>query len=206
MRLRSSWKEVSGSYWNKRKILKGYWYRRLISGKISSQARNDARNKNVKNLHSSRGKASVLHALLERLAFVQFTAVVILTTTWNDQFCSCVDDANIWRQMKLFFISKPLKPVEFLDTYFASQTREMITYVPSYIFRCCLCLISIFWACTCSTAKFPYQSESAVQSLLFILASMRPFAMPKRGNMFDHAVWFWMQVQDWFRRRTLWDP
>ena len=129
-----------------------------------------------------------------------------LTTTWNDQFCSCVDEANIWREIKQFFISKPLKLVEFQDyTYFASQTREMITYVPSYIFRYCLCLISIFWADAWSTAKFPHQSESAVQILLFISASVRPFAVPKRGNMFDHAVWFWMQVQDWFPRRTVWD-
>lgn len=31
--------------------------------------------------------------------FVHFTADLVLTTTWNDVFCSCVDDVNTWRQI-----------------------------------------------------------------------------------------------------------
>lgn len=31
--------------------------------------------------------------------FVHFTADLVLTATWKDVFCSCVDDVNTWRQI-----------------------------------------------------------------------------------------------------------
>ena len=46
--------------------------------------------------------------------------------------------------------SIPFKPVELQDTNFVIQTREMIAFVPSYIFfakLCCLCLRPLFLEC-----------------------------------------------------------
>ena len=34
--------------------------------------------------------------------FRHFADVLVLSTTWNDLFCSCVDDVSIWLQMFSF--------------------------------------------------------------------------------------------------------
>ena len=39
--------------------------------------------------------------------FWRFEDVLVLSTTWNDLFCSCVDDVNIWRQMFNFVFYTP---------------------------------------------------------------------------------------------------
>ena len=36
--------------------------------------------------------------------FVHLADVLVLSTTWNDLFCSCVDNVSTWRQMFSFFI------------------------------------------------------------------------------------------------------
>ena len=39
--------------------------------------------------------------------FWHFEDVLVLPTTWNDLFCSCVDDVSIWWQMFTFVVLPP---------------------------------------------------------------------------------------------------
>ena len=39
------------------------------------------------------------NSIFARFAHAFFIYVLVLSTTWNDQFCSCVDDVSIWWQM-----------------------------------------------------------------------------------------------------------
>ena len=74
--------------------------------------------------------------------FVHFTAVLVLSTTWNDLFYSCVDDASTWRKYFKFLFSNlkhswQFNPGRKVSKHFASQTtwnnREIITENRSYI-------------------------------------------------------------------------
>ena len=56
--------------------------------------------------------------------FCHFVDVLVLSTTWNDLFCSCVDDVSIWWQMFNFVFLCPKGWFQFnpriLRTHFAS--------------------------------------------------------------------------------------
>ena len=74
--------------------------------------------------------------------FVHFTAVLVLSTTWNDLFYSCVDDASTWPKCFKFLFSNlkhswQFNPGRKVSKHFASQTtwnnREIITENRSYI-------------------------------------------------------------------------
>ena len=41
--------------------------------------------------------------------FWHFVDVLVLSTTWNDQFCSCVDDVSIWWQIFNFVFLCPTR-------------------------------------------------------------------------------------------------
>ena len=69
----------------------------------------DQGNKNVTNLHTWKWNTVILHALhVHFFIFWHFTGVLLLSTTWNDLFCSCLDDVSIWWQM-FNFVFLPLK-------------------------------------------------------------------------------------------------
>ena len=56
-----------------------------------------------------RWKTLVLQALNEHFSFLDiFADVLVLSTTWNDLFCSCVDDVSIWWQMVNFVCLSPV--------------------------------------------------------------------------------------------------
>ena len=90
-----------------------------------------------------------------------FVDVLVLSTTWNDLFCSCVDDVSIWWQ-KFNFVFLSLKGwfqfnSKIVGTHFASvmtlNNLEIIVETRSYIFRwrfrCCrlrVCLRSLLSA------------------------------------------------------------
>ena len=59
--------------------------------------------------------------------------------------------------------SIPFKPVKLQDTNFVIQTREMTAFVPSYIFRCCLCLSSLFLQCK-PLLNFPINLKAPYKS------------------------------------------
>ena len=74
--------------------------------------------------------------------FKHFADVLDLSTTWNDLFCSCVDDVSIWWHMFNFVLS--LKSwfqfnSKTVRTHFASimtlNNWEMTAETQSYIFR-----------------------------------------------------------------------
>ena len=108
----------------------------------------DEGNKNVTNLHSWRWQKVVLHALHVHSSFLNnFADVLVLSTTWNDLFRSCVDDVSIWWQM-FNFVCLSLK------RWFQFNSRKVRTIVAetrSYIFRWRrrrVCLSSLFTSTT----------------------------------------------------------
>ena len=58
---------------------------------LGSLSNHDDGNKNLTNLHIWRWKTVFLN-------------VLVLSMTWNDLFCSCVDDVSIWWQMFNFIL------------------------------------------------------------------------------------------------------
>ena len=75
--------------------------------------------------------------------FWHFVEVLVLSTTWNDLFCSCVDDVSIWWQMFNFVFICPERWFQFdsriVSTRFSSimtlNNWKMIAETRSYIFR-----------------------------------------------------------------------
>ena len=78
-----------------------------------------------------------------RSARAFLAGVLVLSTTWNDQFCICVDDVSTWWQM-FNYVLVPLKRwfqfnSRIVRTHFASlrtlNNWKMIAGTRSYIFR-----------------------------------------------------------------------
>ena len=75
--------------------------------------------------------------------FWHFADVLVLSTTWNDLFCSCVDDVSIWWQMFNFVFLCPKRWFQFnsriVRTHFSSimslNNWKMIAETRNYIFR-----------------------------------------------------------------------
>ena len=74
--------------------------------------------------------------------FWHFEDILVLSTTWNDLFCSCVDDVSIWWQM-FNFVLCPKRWFQFnsriVGTHFSSKMTlnngKMIAETRSYVFR-----------------------------------------------------------------------
>ena len=94
--------------------------------------------------------------------FWHFKDVLVLSTTWNDLFCSCVDDVSIWWQMFNFVFLCPKRWFQFnsrtVKTHFSSvmtlNNWKVIAETRSYIFRSRsgfrrrrVCLSSLLNAC-----------------------------------------------------------
>ena len=75
--------------------------------------------------------------------FWHFVDVLVLSTTWNELFCSCVDDVSIRRQMFNFVSLCPKRWFQFnstiVRTHFSSirslNNWKMIAETRSHIFR-----------------------------------------------------------------------
>ena len=75
--------------------------------------------------------------------FWHFVDVLVLSTTWNDLFCCCVDDVSIWWQMFNFVFLCPKRWFQFnsriVRTQFSSlmslNNWKMITETRGHIFR-----------------------------------------------------------------------
>ena len=76
-------------------------------------------------------------------SFWHFEDVLVLSTTWNDQFCRCVDDVSTWWQMFKFVFLCPKHWFQFnsriVGTHFSRvmslNNWKMIAETRSYIFR-----------------------------------------------------------------------
>ena len=88
---------------------------------------------------------NIIFARFARAFFIfwHFEDVLVLSTTWNDLFCSCVDDVSIWWQMFNFVFLCPKRWFQFnsriVRTHFSSITSlnnwKMIAETRSHIFR-----------------------------------------------------------------------
>jgi len=79
-------------------------------------------------------------------SFCHFEDVLVLSTTWNDLFCTCLDDVSIWWQMFNFVVlclrRCPKRRFQFnsriVRTHFSNITTlnnwKMIAETRSYIF------------------------------------------------------------------------
>ena len=120
---------------------------RELKGSLSNH--NDDGNKNLTNLHIWQWKTVFLHALHVRFSVFPFwhfwhlEDVLVPSTTWNDLFCSCVDDVSIWWQMFNVVFLCPKRCFQFnyriVGTHFSSimtlNNCKMIAETRSYIFR-----------------------------------------------------------------------
>ena len=92
--------------------------------------------------------------------FWHFEDVLVLSTTWNDLFCSCVDDVSIWWQM---FKSNSRAVKRHFSSIMTLNNWKMIAEKRSYIFRWRsrfrrhrVCLTSLIWqfhAVVCQTTS-----------------------------------------------------
>ena len=86
-----------------------------------------------------------IFARLARAFFIfwHFEDVLVLSTTWNDLFCRCVDDVSMWGQMFNFVFLCPKRWFQFnsriVRTHFSSITSlnnwKMIAETRSHVFR-----------------------------------------------------------------------
>ena len=103
----------------------------------------DEGNKNRTNLHILQWKTVFLHALHVHFSFWHFVDVLVLSKTWNDLFCSCVDDVSIWWETFNFVFLCPKRWFQLnsrrVRTHFSSimslNNWKMIAKGRSHIFR-----------------------------------------------------------------------
>ena len=104
----------------------------------------DEGNSNPANLHIWQWQTLFLHALHVHFSYFDILKTFFfLYTTWNDLFCSCVDDVSIWWQMFNFVFLCPKRWFQFnsriVRTHFSSMMTlnnwKMIPETRSYIFR-----------------------------------------------------------------------
>ena len=121
----------------------------IIIGSLSNH--DDDGNKNPTNLHIWQWKTVFLHALHVLVLFCfcfvlffwHFVDVLVLFTTWNEQFCSWVDDVSAWWQMFNFVFLCPKRWFQLnsrtVRTHFLSimslNNWKMIAETRSYFFR-----------------------------------------------------------------------
>ena len=112
---------------------------------------------------------NIIFARFARAFFIfwHFVDVLVLSTTWNDLFCSCVDDVSIWWQMFNFvFLSCPKRWFQFnsriVRTHFSSimtlNNWKMIAVTSSHTFQMTFSLSSTSCLlrlpnCTCCSAR-----------------------------------------------------
>ena len=90
---------------------------------------------------------NIIFARFARAFFIfwHFVDVLVLSTTWNDLSCSCVDDVSIWWQMFNFVVLCPKRWFQLnfriVRAHFSSimtlNNWQMIAETRSYIFRWC---------------------------------------------------------------------
>ena len=85
------------------------WYRfysRVFNRELK-QPRRRRQQKPHKFAYLTMKNSSFAHCAREFLIFWHFEDLRVLSTTWNDLFCSCVDDVSIWWQMFNFVFLCP---------------------------------------------------------------------------------------------------
>ena len=109
--------------------------------------------------------------------FWHFEDVFVLSTTWNDLFCNCVDDVSIWWQMFYFLFLCPKRWLQFnsriVKAHFSGimtlNIWRMIAETRSYIFR---------WRCR-------FRRRRVCLSSLLIL----PYERPTGPGLTCQTIW-----------------
>ena len=85
----------------------------MIIGSLSNH--DDDGNKDPTNLHIWQWKTALHSKRFARAFFIfwHFEDALVLSRTWNDLFCSCVDDVSIWWQMLNFVCLCPKRWFQF---------------------------------------------------------------------------------------------
>ena len=86
-------------------------YYQLISGK--SEKNNWRQQKPHKFAYLTMENSTFARFARAYFIFWHFEDVLVLSTTWNDLFCSCVDDVSIWWQMFNFVFLCPKRLFQF---------------------------------------------------------------------------------------------
>ena len=96
-----------------------------VLGKLSNQ--DDDGNKNPIDFRIWQWKkvfARLAHAFF---FFWRFEDVLVFTTTWNELFCSCVDDVSIWWQMLIFLFLCPKRWFQFISRIVKTHFSSIMT-------------------------------------------------------------------------------
>ena len=125
--------------------------------------------------------------------FWHFADVLVLSATWNDLFCSCVDEATIWWQMFTFVFLSLKRWFQFnsqiVRTPFASvmilNNWEMITETRSYIFRW---RFRCRWRRVCvnslmSADKYPCIFSRQMKAIVYLFTYLMKNRHPLRPNI-----------------------
>ena len=141
-----------------------------------------------------------IFALFSRAYFIfwHFEDVLVLSMTWNDLFCSCVDDVSIWWQMLIFVFLCPKHWFQFnsriVRTHFSSimtlSNWKMIAEPRIYIFRWRsrfrrrrVCLSSLMWL----------WRPRLLNALTLIIFDLRSFPVVNFSTLID-LVFSWLAV------------
>ena len=112
------------------------WYAKTISSsrgaKLGSSSNHDedGGNKNHTNLHIWQWKTVFLHALHGIFhLFTFFEDVLVLSMTWNDLFCSCVDNVTWAYDSKCWILSCPKRWFQFNSRIVNLHCSGIITLI-----------------------------------------------------------------------------
>jgi len=142
--------------------------------------------------------------------FWHFADVLVLSTTWNDPFCSCVDDVSIWWQMFNFVLLCPKRWFQLnsriVRTRFSSimtlNNWKRIAVRRSYIFRwrsgfrrrrvCLSSLISLRWNARAKRTKLLlfFTSNMQIYDVLvtFLAVAWTLLRCPGCEQIWSHVV------------------
>jgi len=120
--------------------------------------------------------------------FWHFVDVLVLSTTWNDQFCSWVEDMSAWWQMFNFVSLCPKRWFQLnsgiVRTHFSRimslNNWKMIAETQSYIFRW---RSSFRWRSVCLSSLLPFLSD-----YLGGTKTIRPFALKGHRSVAHEAL------------------
>ena len=143
-----------------------------------------------------------------------FEDFLVLSTTWNDLFCSCVDDVSIWWQMFNFVSLRPKRWFQFnsrmVRTHFSrimtSNNWKMIAEMRSSIFRwrsrfrrrrVCLSSLVLWLELTLRRSHFKCLSSSQEQSSSSFdnnLNSLTPGTIDQKWKRYNTLLRTWKSL------------
>ena len=129
--------------WNANKQKCKQWRQQRFAYRELKQPRRRRQQKPHKFAYSTMKNSIFARFARAFFIFWHFEDVLVLSTTWNDLFCSCVDDVSRWKQMFNFVLLCPKRWFQFssriVGTHFSSimtlNNWKMMAETRSYIFR-----------------------------------------------------------------------